>query len=169
MPILENKESLLSEIHRSYFLLKSDLQLIPADRTRNLELDGHQKNSLMSVHNLVSYLIGWGELLLKWQHLKTQNLRCELPDTGYEWNELGRLAQKFYKDYQVLEYEELLLKFDVTVSRITALVEHLDNDVLYGVPFHGKWPLGRLIQLNSSSPYKNARARLTKWNKDFKG
>lgn len=130
-----------------------------------MELEGHVKGTLMSVHNLVSYLVGWGELVLKWHHLQTENLPCDFPETGYKWNELGRLAQKFYKDYQELSYEELLLKFDATVGNIVSLIEMLDDETLYVVPFYGKWPLGRLIQFNSASPYKNARGRLRKWTK----
>ena len=36
---------------------------------------------------------------------------------------------------------------------------------LYGEAWYGKYPLGRMIQLNTSSPYANARARLRKWKK----
>ncbi|MBE9600748.1 ClbS/DfsB family four-helix bundle protein [Pedobacter sp. MC2016-24] len=165
MPIPHNKASLLLEIEQSYILLKLDLQLISAEQARSLELEGHAKGTLMNVHNLVSYLIGWGTLVLKWQRLKSKQLPCDFPETGFKWNELGKLAQKFYIDYQELSYGDLLIKLDDTVKGIILLVDSLDDDVLYHLPFHGKWPLGRLIQFNSASPYKNARARLRKWKK----
>ena len=39
------------------------------------------------------------------------------------------------------------------------------NDELYGKPWYDKWPKGRMIQFNSSSPYANARGRIRKWLK----
>jgi hypothetical protein len=167
MAIPENKEALLLEINRSYFLLKSELSVISRDQLECTDMPGHSEGSLMSVHNLVSYLIGWGELVLKWWDFKSADLPFDFPETGYKWNELGRLAQKFYKDYEKLEYDALLLKLDETVNKIIWLIESLDNEMLYQRPFLGKWTIGRLIQFNSSSPYKNARSRLRKWKRFY--
>ncbi|WP_448104489.1 ClbS/DfsB family four-helix bundle protein [Pedobacter panaciterrae] len=118
---------------------------------------------MMSINNLVSYLVGWGELVLKWQHKKSNGLPCDFPETGYKWNELGKLAQKFYKDYEQLQYGDQLLKLDVVVDDILRVVENIDNGTLYGTPWYGRWTLGRMIQLNTSSPFKNARIRLRKY------
>ncbi|EDM37867.1 hypothetical protein PBAL39_15619 [Pedobacter sp. BAL39] len=165
MGIPGTKEALLAEINRTYFLLKSELSLITPNQSLRLDLEGHGKGTVMSVHNLVSYLVGWGELVLRWWDLRSQDMPCDFPETGYKWNELGRLAQKFYKDYQVLDYDVLLLKLDDTVAKLLHLVEALDDHELYGRPFLDKWTIGRLIQFNSSSPYKNARIRLRKWKR----
>ncbi|MCG8400066.1 MAG: ClbS/DfsB family four-helix bundle protein, partial [Firmicutes bacterium] len=44
-------------------------------------------------------------------------------------------------------------------------IEKKDNIQLYGTPWYEKWTMGRMIQLNTSSPYKNARNRIRKWKK----
>ncbi|SDK40013.1 Protein of unknown function [Pedobacter sp. ok626] len=49
-------------------------------------------SSLMSINNLLAYLIGWGELVLKWNRKKDNNEPVDFPDTGYQWNELGKLV-----------------------------------------------------------------------------
>ena len=49
----------------------------------------------MSVSDLVAYLIGWGELVLKWNEKKEKREKVDFPETGYKWNELGKLAKKF--------------------------------------------------------------------------
>ena len=50
---------------------------------------------MMSIHNLVSYLLGWSSLVLKWNRKSEDKEPIDFPETGYKWNELGRLAQKF--------------------------------------------------------------------------
>lgn len=83
----------------------------------------------------------------------------------YKWNELGKLAQKFYFDYQNDSYRTLLKKCDKVVKDILKIIEEKDNKQLYGIPRYEKWTMGRMIQFNTSSPYKNARNRIRRWKK----
>ncbi len=166
MPIPKNKTELLAAIHLNYQKLKTELHLIPLAKTKIPELPGHAKGTTMSIHNLVAYLVGWGELVLKWHHKKSNNETVDFPETGYKWNELGHLAQKFYADYAALPFPELLKRLDTTVLKITSLIEQYDDTDLYETPWYGKYPLGRMIQLNTSSPYKNALTRVRKWKKE---
>jgi hypothetical protein len=87
----------------------------------------------------------------------------DLPETGYKWNELGELAEKFYRDYESVEWHHLIEKLDILVYHILKLVEKKDNIELYQNLWYKKYPLGRMIQLNTSSPYKNARLRIKKY------
>jgi hypothetical protein len=129
------------------------------------DLEGHSKNSTMSVHNLVSYLIGWGQLVIKWNTLKDQNIAVDFPETGFKWNELGKLAQKFYSDYESIDFDQLLIKLENTVSEILQIVEIKTNEALYHCHWNNDWTLGRMIQLNTASPFNNAKIRLKKWKK----
>lgn len=95
--------------------------------------------------------------------MKNDNLPVDFPETGYKWNELGKLAQKFYLDYQDDNFQILMKKFDKTVKDVILLVESKSNEELYGESWYEKWTLGRMIQFNTSSPYTNARGRLRKW------
>ncbi|WP_310079635.1 ClbS/DfsB family four-helix bundle protein [Sphingobacterium sp. 2149] len=130
-----------------------------------MTLEGHSKGTLMSVNNLLSYLIGWGELVLKWNRKSEENSHIELPETGFKWNELGKLAQKFYGDYADLDFTTLCTKLNQTVFKILDLIEQKTNYELYGVTWYGKWTLGRMIQFNTASPYQNATGRIRKWKK----
>ena len=165
MPIPQSKQELLDAIKLTYLKLQKDLENIPEEFTQAKEMDGHAKESKMSVCNLVSYLIGWGELVLKWNQKDEKGLDIDFPETGFKWNELGDLAQKFYVDYNHLNYLELLESLDDTVDKLLRLVERKDNNVLYGSSWYKQYTLGRMIQLNTSSPYKNARTRVRKWKK----
>ena len=166
MAIPNTKSELLQEIKSSYQKLREDLVDIPEEYTKKKNMPGHKKNTEMSVCNLMAYLVGWGNLVLKWHKISSQGSMPDLPDTGFKMNELGELAQKFYKDYEKDNINDLLNKYDTVVSNILSMVESLDNKDLYEIEWHGKYPFGRMVQFNTSSPYKNARARIRKWKRE---
>jgi hypothetical protein len=165
MPIPKNKEELTDSIVSNYQKLKIELIEIPVSLTDRKELPGHSQNQIISVHNLLAYLVGWGELLLKWQHKKRNKIHVDFPETGFKWTELGMLAEKFYKDYQTYEFVKLLIKWEMTHLEILTLVNQSSNKELYETEWYRKWTLGRMIQLNSASPYLNVYKRIRKWKK----
>jgi hypothetical protein len=165
MAIPKNKDELRLAIMDQYTKLTAELYQIPYDRTKNKELPGHSKDSLMSIHNLVAYLVGWGQLVLNWIEWKNKGQLFHLPEVGYSWNQLGALAQKFYSDYDHYDFEALIQKLEENTYRILDLVEATSNTDLYQTEWYGKWSLGRLIQLNTASPFKNAKDRIRKWKK----
>lgn len=165
MAIPQNKIELIAAINNTYTKLRIDLDNIPIELTMAKTLDGHASGTVMSVCNLVSYLIGWGELVIDWYNKKQNGVVIDFPESGYKWNELGLLAQKFYKDYENISFENLLIQLEATIYKILSLIDNIDDKNLYEIPFYNKYPLGRMIQLNTSSPYKNARNRIRKWKK----
>ena len=167
MPIPKSKEELIREINETYKKLQKELITIPIELSRKLEIQGHSKNSEISLNNLIAYLIGWGYLVLKWHNHKAKGIDCEFPEKGYKWNELGLLAQKFYSDFENDNYHSLQLKLDDTVMEILNLIESKSNNELYETSWYNSYSLGRMIQLNTSSPYKNARLKIRKWINDY--
>ena len=165
MTVPTNKAELLSAVNDAYRSLAQELASIPLGRTMDATLHGHNKGTQMSVHNLVAYLLGWGELVLKWHALRQANQSVDFPETGFKWNQLGLLAEKFYYDYACLPYPDLLARLDSNKATIAGLVEALSDADLYGAPWYGKWTLGRMIQFNTSSPYANARIRIRRWKR----
>lgn len=165
MPVPQNRQQLLAAIETSFDKLQRDLATIPESQARERTLDGHAQGTLMSVHDLVAYLVGWNELVLKWHAGRQAGRAVDFPETGYRWNELGQLAQKFYADYADVPFPDLLQRLTAAKTALVALIEGLDDTALYGVPWYEKYTLGRMIQFNTSSPYSNARARLRAWRK----
>ncbi len=166
MAVPTDKTALIHAIQINYEKLRKELITIPVALTVIVELEGHAKGTQMSVHNLVAYLVGWGELVLKWNQKMDADEAVDFPETGYKWNELGKLAQKFYTDYEHMDWDELLQRLDQTVDRILELIESKTNAVLYEQSWYEKWTLGRMIQFNTASPYTNARGRIRKWKKE---
>ena len=165
MAIPKNKEELLHSILGNYEKLKTELAGIPSELAGIRALEGHSKNTVMSVNNLLAYLVGWGQLLLKWSDRKDKGLEVDFPETGFKWNELGRLAPKFYQDYEQDDFQTLISKLDNTTYEVLKLVESKTNNELYELAWYDKWPLGKMIQLNTTSPFKNAKDRIRKWKK----
>ena len=165
MPIPASKTELLTAIQTDFEKLIRELESIPSDRVERMELQGHAQHTTISVKNLVAYLVGWGQLVLKWSHSKEKGEPVDFPDTGYKWNELGLLAQKFYSDFEKVDFITLIHKLRQMENEIRVLVEGKSNEDLYGKAWYEKYTHGRMIQLNTSSPYKNALMRIRKWKK----
>ncbi len=165
MPIPNDKEELVKSIIDNYKKLTAELSTISTDLTTKKELEGHSKSTLMSINDLVAYLVGWGQLVLKWNDRKSKGLDVDFPETGYKWNELGLLAQKFYSDYEKDDFKTLHTKLDKTTTEILKLIESKTNIELYEMAWYNKWTFGKMIQLNTSSPFKNARDRIRNWKK----
>ncbi len=168
MAIPHNKETLLNAVITQYDKLRKELISIPVAQTKLEELEGHAKDSRMSIHDLLAYIVGWGTLVLKWQRKKVLGEPVDFPETGYKWNQLGLLAQKFYKDYKNMDFEALLLQSDQVKEELLSLIRQSSEKELYGQDWYEKWSLGRMIQLNTASPYTNARSRIRKWKKTRK-
>ncbi|MEZ5782292.1 MAG: ClbS/DfsB family four-helix bundle protein [Rhizobiaceae bacterium] len=165
MTVPTNKDQLLKAIDLTFDKLIMDLSGVPLSRVDECGLEGHVKGTQMSVTNLVAYLVGWNELVLKWLDRDATGEPIDFPETGFKWNELGRLAQKFYRDYEGVPFPQLIERLAAAKARIVSLIQVRDNDDLYGQPWYEKWTMGRMIQFNTSSPYVNARGRLRKWLK----
>lgn len=165
MGIPSNKVELLLAIDTHFGKLFKALQAVPESRVQEQVMEGHSKGTRMSVANLVAYLIGWNELVITWIERDTAGLPVDFPETGFKWNELGRLAQKFYRDHEGLAYPALLARLMAARARIVELIAERGDDQLYGGPWYERWTLGRMIQFNTASPYHNANGRLRKWLK----
>lgn len=165
MPIPTTQDELLNAIDINFSLLFKDLETVPLEKILEPTLEGHAKGTMMSVHNLVSYLLGWNELVLKWIEKDKKNENIDFPETGFKWNQLGDLAQKFYSDYETVPFDQLLNDFQQAKQKIIEFLTGETNERLYGYTWYEKYTMGRMIQFNTSSPYTNARTRLRKWKR----
>jgi hypothetical protein len=47
-------------------------------------MEGHVKETLMSASNLVAYLVGWNEPVLKWFNQDSIGKQTNFPETGFK-------------------------------------------------------------------------------------
>jgi len=165
MSVPASKEELLAAISTSFDKLIRDLDRVPSNLVFGASMKGHAAGRMMSPADLVAYLIGCNELALSWLEQDDRGEAVNFPETGFKWNQLGSLADKFYADYETLDWPERLAHLKNAQARLMATVAGRSDVELYGAPWYGKWTKGRMIQLNTSSPYANARDRIRSWLK----
>lgn len=167
MAIPASKQELLEALDISYHPLRSELLSLEPVLSRKKRLPEHQ-----FVYNLVAYQIGWGRLLLGWYQTGLNGQIPELPAKGFKWNQLGDLTQHLYSQYSSNSYKKLLDQFDQVYREVHQLVKTASEKELYTLEVHAwtgnKWPLGRWINVNTSSPYKSALSKLRKWKKEMR-
>lgn len=163
----QNKDELTSAISSIFPKLMADYRSIQESKARKPGVEGNVKGTIISVSDTVAYLIGWGKLVLKWYHLKSQNQHVDFPETGYKWNQLGLLAESFHEEYRDWKYDDLLVELESTVNEILLLISSLSGYELYGVVWYEQWTLGRMIQFNTSSPMKNMRTKVRRFKREF--
>ncbi|MGY6401180.1 ClbS/DfsB family four-helix bundle protein, partial [Vibrio parahaemolyticus] len=52
-------------------------------------------------------------------------------------------------------------------NEILLLISSLSDYELYGVAWYEQWTPGRMIQFNTSSPMKNMRTKVRRFNRQF--
>ena len=160
-----NKEELYQAIKLNSEKILEDYLSIPKEYAHKNGIEGNVKGAIINVADTLAYLLGWGQLVLKWHQLKSEGSDVDFPETGYKWNELGQLAQHFYSQYHSWPYDKLIHEFTVTTDRILVLIDSLDNQKLYGETWFDKYTLGKMIQFNTSSPMVNMRGKVRKYKR----
>lgn len=167
MAVPASKAELLAATTTTFEKLMAELAKVPPDRARESTMKGHVDGTTMSPADLVAYLVGWNELVLKWLDRDDRGEPVDFPEVGFKWNQLGSLARKFHAECDAVEWGELLSRLEKAKSGLIATITSRSDQELYGGAWYGKWTKGRMIQFNASSPYANARARLRAWRRGW--
>lgn len=161
----QNKTELETAIQVAFEKLLADYQSIPAEMSRVKGVEGNIKGTEISICDTLAYLIGWGQLVLKWHGLKSQGKTVDFPETGFKWNQLGELATAFHQQYSQWGYHDLQEEFEAVTRKVQKLIADTSNEDLYEVNWYEKWTLGRMIQFNTSSPMKNVRTKVRRFKR----
>jgi hypothetical protein len=94
----------------------------------------------------------------------------EMPARDYKWNQLGSLAQSFYKRESGKSLTRLREEFKVIVQEINGWIGSLNEQELLQ-PHHrkwtgDKWSMVKWIQVNTVAPYRSARTKIRRWKRD---
>ena len=119
----------------------------------------------MSVRNLVSYLLGLNDLVLKWIENDAKGNLIDFPETGFKWNQPGALAQEFDAGFDAVSFDQLWIDPEIAKREFVDFISGQADEQSYGAPWKGRYTKGRMIQLDTSSPYANARMRPRKWKR----
>lgn len=111
-------------------------------------------------------------LILSWEQDNHEEKEVETPAPGYKWNQLGDLYQSFYIQYSEVTLQELIIKFEDNVNKITQLVENYNDKELFepggrqwATTTPSSWPIWKWIHINTVTPFKSFRTKIRKWKK----
>ena len=157
-----SKEELLACIEREHSALLALLRAVPRPRCKEPGVWGDE----WTVHDLVTHLTEWQQMLRRWFEEGRDGLRPEVPAPGFKWNEtpaLNRAIQRRYADQPV---GTALKKFAASCDTLHALARELTPFELLE-PGHfawtGKLPLMTYFAANTCSHYHFASKVLKRW------
>jgi len=162
-----SKEELLACIEREHHALMALLGEVPRVRYKEPGVWGNG----WTVHDVVTHLTEWQQMLLRWFDEGRDGHRPEMPAPGFKWNEtpaLNRAIQQRHADEPV---GAALNKFETSCETLHALARELKPSELLE-PGHfawtGKLPLMTYFAANTCSHYHFASKVLKRWMKGQK-
>lgn len=121
---------------------------------------------------MISYQLGWMNLILFWEDENKKEIDVSTPTKDYKWNNLGGLYEDFYKQYENYSLKELIDEFNSDVDKIIALINSLSDEEFFesdkrqwASSTKSNWPIWKWIHINTVAPFKTFRTKIRKWKK----
>ncbi|QQE10792.1 ClbS/DfsB family four-helix bundle protein [Planctomycetota bacterium] len=172
MPLAESKVELLVELAKAYGLLDGEFEGMREKDARRKGIEW-KEGTMVSCCDVVAYQIGWGELLLSWEESEMRGEEVCMPCEGFKWNELGKLAEKFYKQKKGKSLKVLRKEWEAVYSKVRAWIESLDEEEVFEVGMREwtgeKWVMAKWVQVNTIGPWKSARTKVRKFKRECLG
>ena len=166
MPLPKTKKELLKNIRQAYLNLDEEVADISVqhERLKSIEIG-------LCPCDIIAYQIGWGDLLLGWEHQELEGSVPEMPAQGYRWNQLKELALSFYAQSADKSLSELRSEFNSTYRSLFEWINSTEDRILFDKGHRAwageKWPLIKWIQVNTIAPYRSARTKIRRWKKEY--
>ena len=121
---------------------------------------------------MIAYQLGWLNLILNWDNQEQQGITVITPHADYKWNNLGKLYESFYKQYEDNSLQELRSMFGEAEQKIIKLTESYTDTELFqsggrkwASSTPANWPIWKWIHTNTVAPFKSFRSKIRKWKK----
>ena len=162
-----NKKELINEINKRAKLFIDEFEKI-TDENKDTLVEGVDR----SPAQMIAYQLGWMKLVLSWEEKEKKGGKVVTPKEGYKWNKLGDLYKSFYEEYKDYSMEKLMTEFNISVEKITDLVESYTEKELFETGARqwasstsSNWPDWKQIHINTVAPFKTFRTKIRKWKK----
>jgi len=162
------KNPLALELILTYNKLVSFVMELPESLHKSEIIIGFDKK-IISVSNVLSYLLGWTNMVLTWYKQGKKGIIFIMPGEGFDtWN-YEKITEYFYEKYRSVNRHKQCLLLKESTYKIIKIIEtesQLDNLDKLGVwewctlKSGKKWPLKKWITVNSLSPYKRALSKI---------
>ncbi|MGE6617765.1 ClbS/DfsB family four-helix bundle protein [Bacillus mycoides] len=161
-----NAEELIESIDKAYKKFIEEFKVIPEELR-----DKHISQVDKSPSEILSYQLGWINLLLSWEKDEQCGLDVQTPTPDYKWNNLGKLYQSFYEQYGVLTLKQQEEELTKLVRKLVDWINDLSEKELFQseqrkwATTKAMWPVWKWVQINTVAPFMNFRTKIPKWKK----
>ncbi|MDK2562393.1 ClbS/DfsB family four-helix bundle protein [Romboutsia sedimentorum] len=163
----KNREELILEISNRAKLFIKEFDDID-EKDKDKLIDGVDRTPAQ----MISYQLGWMNLLLDWEKQEQQGHTVITPAKNYKWNNLGGLYESFYNEYDKYTLKELSDMFMKKEQQIIELINSCTDVELFeqggrnwSSSTPSNWPIWKWIHINTVAPFKSFRTKIRKWKK----
>lgn len=163
----KNREELILEISNRAKLFIKEFDDID-EKDKDKLIDGVDRTPAQ----MISYQLGWMNLLLDWEKQEQQEHTVITPAKNYKWNNLGGLYESFYNEYDKYTLKELCDMFIKKEQQIIELINSYTDVELFeqggrnwSSSTPSNWPIWKWIHINTVAPFKSFRTKIRKWKK----
>ena len=163
----KNKEELILEISNRAKLFIEEFNNID-EKDKDRLIDGVDRTPAQ----MISYQLGWMNLILDWENQEQQGIIVITPTSKYKWNNLGCLYESFYREYDKYALKELCIMFIEAEEQIIELINSYTDVELFqqggrkwSSSTPSNWAIWKWIHINTVSPFKSFRTKIRKWKK----
>ncbi len=163
----KNREELILEISNRAKLFIKEFDDID-EKDKDKLIDGVDRTPAQ----MISYQLGWMNLLLDWEKQEQQGHTVITPAKNYKWNNLGGLYESFYNEYDKYTLKELSDLFIKKEQQIIELINSYTDVELFeqggrnwSSSTPSNWPIWKWIHINTVAPFKSFRTKIRKWKK----
>ncbi|MFK7837854.1 MAG: ClbS/DfsB family four-helix bundle protein [Sulfitobacter sp.] len=117
------------------------------------------------IKDIVAHRAHWIDPFLNWYADGQAGKEVFFPAQGYKWNELPRYNADLRVAQKTLGWKEAIATLHENHARLTAFLDHLSDEDLYGGPMKGaknKWTPGRWAEAAGPSHYRSATKYIRK-------
>ncbi|WP_242277259.1 ClbS/DfsB family four-helix bundle protein [Bacillus cereus group sp. BfR-BA-01446] len=161
-----NAEELIKSIDKAYKKFIEEFKVIP-ENLRGKRISEVDKTP----SEILSYQLGWINLLLSWEKDEQDGLDVQTPTPDYKWNNLGGLYQSFYEQYGKLTLKQQEKELTKLVQMLIDWINDLSEVELFQpeqrkwATTKAKWPIWKWVHINTVAPFRNFRTKIRKWKK----
>lgn len=167
MQSYNSKEELIDEIIKRKELFINEFESIK-ENEKDIIIDEVDRTPAQ----MISYQLGWMNLILFWEDENKKGIDVKTPSKDYKWNNLGGLYEDFYKQYEKYSLEGLIDEFNNSVDKIIDIVKNLSDEEFFesdkrqwASSTKSNWPIWKWIHINTVAPFKTFRTKIRKWKK----
>lgn len=163
----QNREELILEISNRAKLFIEEFNYID-EKDKDSLIEGVDRTPAQ----MISYQLGWMNLILDWENQEQQGNIVITPTPEYKWNNLGGLCESFYRQYDKYALKELCTMFIKAEEQIIKLINSYSDVELFqqggrkwSSSTPSNWAIWKWIHINTVAPFKSFRTKIRKWKK----